>query len=287
MQDFQIAALSFRRGSQRSRQDHSALPMSHGQDLARTMLGIPICVFYGIVLPLLMAGCGEASPTNIEISPSDAPLPTATLLPPPPTQVIAPSIFAPQGNTATIDGILSSDEWDTAKSIALASGELLLMHDGIYLYVGIRSENLGLGSVCVYWDDEISILHSSAALGTAVYGRADEEWVRTRSFNWTNRETSNSQQAVNNRAEHLERENWLASNGRMGNSNEMEYQITMTNSKVLLGVAYLLSPDYETTDFWPDTLGTGCRNFEPLPGNPPETASFSPDTWITVIASNE
>jgi hypothetical protein len=254
------------------------------------MLGRWTGVFYGIVLLLFLAGCGQATPTSTQIPPTETLEPASTSMLPQPTRVtsvIAPSIDAPQGNAATIDGVFSSGEWDTAMSIALASGELLLMQDGVYLYVGIRSEDLGLGSICVYWEDEISILHSSAALGTAVYMRADGGWVRTRSFNWTNRETSNSQQALEYRAEHLERENWLASNGRMGNSNEMEYQIAMSDGKVHLAVTYLLSPGYKTTDFWPDTLGTGCRNFEPLPGNPPEAASFSPDTWVTVIASNE
>jgi Tol biopolymer transport system component len=203
------------------------------------------------------------------------------------TPVAAPSIYAPQGNAATIDGVFSSGEWDTARTIELASGELLLMHHGGYLYVGIRSENLGLGSVCVYWDDEISILHSSAALGTAVYRRADTGWLKIRDFSWTNREISNSQQALEKRSEHLEREDWLASNGRMGINNEMEYQIAMTNDKIRLAVTYLLSPDYETTDFWPDTLGTGCRNFAPSPGGAREIAFFSPDTWITVFALKE
>ncbi|MGB3716798.1 MAG: DUF5050 domain-containing protein [Candidatus Promineifilaceae bacterium] len=197
------------------------------------------------------------------------------------------SIYAPQGVPATIDGVFSSGEWDNALSIDLANGELLLMHAGDYLYLGIRSDNLGLGSVCVSWADEISILHSSAALGTATYVKADEDWLKTRDFAWTNRDISNSQQALDERTEHLERENWLASNGLMGNNNEMEYQIAMTDDEIRLGITYLMSPGYSNTDFWPDTLGAGCRNFEPLQSDPPETVNFALETWITVIASNE
>jgi TolB protein len=203
------------------------------------------------------------------------------------TPVPTSSIYAPQGIPPTIDGVFSPSEWDNALAIDLANGELLLMHAGDYLYLGIRSDNLGLGSVCVRWDDEISILHSSAALGTATYVKAGEEWLKTRDFSWTNRDISNGQQALDERREHLEREDWLASNGLMGNSNEMEYQIAMTDDAIRLGVTYLMSPDYQTTDFWPDTLGAGCRNFEPLPGDPPETVNFAPETWITVNASNE
>ncbi|HET6444199.1 MAG TPA: hypothetical protein VFI27_06410 [candidate division Zixibacteria bacterium] len=196
------------------------------------------------------------------------------------------TIFAPQGTPATIDGVLSQGEWDSALPIELANGELLLMHADGYLYLGIRSDKLGLGSVCVLADDEILVMHSSAALGTATYEKAGDEWQKTRDFLWTNREVSNSQQALEERRDHLERENWLASNGLTGRYNEMEYQIAMTGNEVRLAVTYLMSPEYTTTDFWPETLGTGCRNFEPLQSDAPETVFFHPDTWTTVIASN-
>jgi hypothetical protein len=196
-------------------------------------------------------------------------------------------IYAPKGGTVTIDGIFAEGEWDKALNIDLSSGELLLMHDGGYLYVGIRSESLGLGSICVFWEDMISVLHSSAALGTAEYEPTDQDWQKIRNFDWTNRDTSNSERALEGRAEHLEREGWLASNGLMGNANEMEYQILMTEGRVHLAVTYLLSPEYETTDYWPQSLGPGCRDFEPMPGDPPDMASFSPETWITVIAADE
>jgi hypothetical protein len=48
-----------------------------------------------------------------------------------------------------------------------------------------------------------------------------------------------------------------------------------------------LSPDYASTDFWPDTLGPGCRDFKPLPGDAPDTVAFATETWITIIASKE
>jgi len=203
------------------------------------------------------------------------------------TSQVLPSILAPPGDPATIDGVFSPGEWGKALTIDLANGELLLMHAGDYLYLGIRSERLGLGSPCVQWADKISILHSSAALGTATYEKDGVIWQKTRDFSWTNRDTTNSQQALEERQEHLERENWLASNGLMGHRNEMEYQIAMTNGEVLLGLAYLMSPEYESTDYWPDTLGSGCRYFTPAPDGPPETVDFAPETWITVRASND
>jgi hypothetical protein len=176
-------------------------------------------IFASLALLSLIASCGRdapaavpatpmvtsVSPTAIS-SPTTVPEPAATALPlSTPTGDEGSSVHAPQGVPATIDGVFSSGEWDKALRIDLANGELLLMHAGGSLYVGIRSDNLGLGSVCVNWEDEISILHSSAALGTATYVKAEESWQKTRDFSWTNRETSNSQGALEGRREHLER----------------------------------------------------------------------------------
>jgi hypothetical protein len=249
-----------------------------------------------ITILLLVAGCSEEQqttatsqvvPTVPVLSPTTNPSPTAVPSPPAiPSPTAAETIDAPAGDPATIDGLFSPGEWDKALTIDLADGELLLMHAGEYLYLGIRSERLGLGSLCVNWHEKISILHSSAALGTASYVKAGVGWQKTRDFTWTNRDTYNSQRAVAERQEHLERENWLASNGRMGHDNEMEYQIALTNDEIVLGVTYLMSPEFETTDYWPDTLGPGCRHFTPSPGGPPETVDFSPETWMTVTSAD-
>jgi hypothetical protein len=193
---------------------------------------------------------------------------------------------APRGNPPSIDGTLSPGEWADARRIELASGELLFVSDGDYLYVGIRSEVLGLGSMCVCWDDEISVLHSSAALGTATYvGTGGDDWERTRAFNWTCRDTSQTERAREARQRHLKEESWLASNGNMGEPGEMEYQIAMIDGKVQLAVTYLKGPNFNTAAVWPTTLEDACREIELLQGEAPDSANFAPETWMTVTAS--
>jgi hypothetical protein len=232
---------------------------------------------------LLVTGCSaEQQPAAVSEE-----APATVLLSPAPTNepTTKSTISVPQGYPATIDGVLSPGEWDEALVINLANGDLLLMHAGGYLYLGIRSDRLGLGSICVNWHDEISILHSSAALGTATYVQSGSTWRKIRDFSWTNRSTSNSRQALAERQEHLERENWLASNGRMGDKNEMEYQVALTQDELILGVTYLMSPEYETTDYWPATLADGCRHFTPSPDGPPLTVTFKPETWTVIQVS--
>ena len=68
--------------------------------------------------------------------------------------------------------MLSPDEWDTAVTENLTDGsELLLTQDSDYLYLGIRAvtpEVIG-ANVFVEREGQVRILHSSVALGTAVY----------------------------------------------------------------------------------------------------------------------
>jgi TolB protein len=260
-----------------------------------------------VLMPLsLIAGCGRAAPTAVPVTPSQTQVPlTATLIPPTekpvqptatefaltpaqPTElpIVEDLTFeAPRGFSPLIDGTLSDDEWANAQKVELTSGELLLMSDGDYLYIGIRSELLGLGSLCVYRDDEVSVLHSSAALGTAAFVKTNsEDWERTRIFNWTNRDTSQSQKAQNARQSHLDEENWLASNGLMGDSSEMEYQISMRDGKVQLAVTYLESPGYSTAAVWPANLEDDCRNIELLQGDAPAFLMFAPEKWMTITA---
>jgi hypothetical protein len=237
---------------------------------------------------VLLEGCNPEVPQPAtRTSTSDTPtvIPAVSSTPKPLTDEF--TFIAPGGNSAIIDGRIDPDEWEDAASVKLAYGELLLMQDGDYLYLGINSSFLGLGSVCIVRDDEISILHSSAALGTATYEKTDDGWQKTADFVWSNRDRSNSQSAQEARQRHLETEDWVASIVYLGEPDQMEYQIAMTDNTVRLAVTYLMRPEYKETDFWPESLSDGCRDFEPLSDGPPEKVNFAPETWMTVSAPAE
>ena len=209
--------------------------------------------------------------TDLPPTPSATPGPTPTVTP------IAPDdleLDAPMGNPPTLDGTLSADEWSGARAVSLDGGELHIMHDGVYLYLGIRSDVPGLGSVCVDRGEKVSILHSSASLGTAVYERDGEDWEQSRDFVWTNGTPS-----------FLEREGWLASDANEGASGEMEYQIMMPEGALRLAVTYLKEPDFASATAWPAHLADDCRKIELLQGYAPARVQLFPETWMTVTAS--
>lgn len=231
----------------------------------------------------------EAQPTltPTEIIPTPTSQPTKTPLPPtdePEEKDLA--IVVPPGNEATIDGVLSPDEWESAIQINLVDeGQLFLMHAGGYLYLGIKARPEPVTSICVDQSGQVSILHSSAALGTSIYQQGDTIWEQIKDFEWCCRDTTDSPQAQEARQTHLVKDGWVASNGRMGNPEEVEYQIAMPDDSLRLAVASIGAPNYSSVISWPEELVDDCSSLDMIGGPIPEQAQFSVEEWITLTIS--
>lgn len=116
------------------------------------------------------------------------------------------SLLIPQGEVAILDGTISAEEWqDARQEVFSEGGELLLMHNNGYLYLGIRAntDDMIVGNIFVEQGEHIAVLHSSAALGTALYSEVGDEWQRTKGFEWRCRSTGDGASAK------AERENFL------------------------------------------------------------------------------
>ena len=213
------------------------------------------------LLTLLLVGCGGTAVTAIE---------TAV---PPATPHTAP----------IIDGILSSDEWQNAEIAALSDGsELLMMQDDDYLYLGIRSvtEEMIGANVFVAEGEQVRILHTSAALGTAVYQQNTSTWQQTQDFDWQCRNTGNSAAAQAERAAYLQENGWLAANSRMGTPNELEYQIKLPEVSYRIAVSVFRSSTPDERVVWPPALNDAT--IQPNPGGLPTKMNFAPEQWTGV-----
>lgn len=194
----------------------------------------------------------------------------------------------PLGSEASIDGVLDTEEWEAAMPIDLeGEGQLFLMHAGGYLYLGVKAKPEPVTSICIDQGEQVSILHSSAALGTAIYQRGDGAWEQVKEFEWCCRDVTDSPQAQEARQAQLLQDGWVASNGRMGNSEQVEYQIAFPGDSLRLAVNSIGAPDYESVISWPADLSDDCSNPEMLTGPIPEQVGFSPDQWITLTISPE
>jgi CubicO group peptidase (beta-lactamase class C family) len=200
------------------------------------------------------------------------------------SSLTAPSTIAvPQGNPPAIDGTMSPGEWDSAAVEPFSDGsKLLMLYSEGYLYLGIRANTpeMIVGNLFVDHGDEIAILHSSAALGTALYERRMGSWQQTQGFEWRCRRTDNGQAARAERDAFLQEEHWVAANARMGSANEAEYKVEMTNETLRIAVNFLRASKPDVKIAWPNALDDDC--IKPTPGGLPVQMHFSPDRWATI-----
>jgi hypothetical protein len=101
------------------------------------------------------------------------------------TQPAGQIVVVPELAAATIDGVLTNGEWDGAATFEMSDATpiRLMQNDGT-LYLSVEGTELGSVNVVMALDDEIWILHSSAALGSALYESGPDEWELVHGFNW-------------------------------------------------------------------------------------------------------
>jgi hypothetical protein len=252
-------------------------PASRPRIPLRARLAIP-----ALTLPLLLGACPGNGPSPIPATP-EAPL--SAPAEPAPTSIQAQQVISvPQGRPPTLDGTLSPGEWSDAVVESFSDGsELFLMHSEGYLYLAIRAgapEMIG-ANIFVDRGGDVAILHTSAALGTAIYEATDAGWERTQDFVWQCRRTDASDAARAEREAFLGEEHWVAANSRMGTPNELEYQIDMADETLRLAAVFLRTSASAVKISWPVDLADDC--ILPTPGDLPERMDFDLDTWATIV----
>jgi hypothetical protein len=210
--------------------------------------------------------------TTTTLPPTTATTTTAT--PADPEVVIVPAVRA-----AVIDGVLEPSEWDGASSFPMSDGAAVrLMYEDETLYVAVEGDELGAVNVVMAADDEIWILHSSAALGSALYEPGSGEWLLTHGFNWCCRDRSDESR----RLALLEEEGWQANIGFTGDPGTVEYQIAIPWHGASIAVSSIRDDD--DTGFWPADLSAEAR--DQLLGVPPATRLFDSAEWYVLTTNS-
>jgi hypothetical protein len=193
------------------------------------------------------------------------------------------SVLDPKDGSPEIDGMISPAEWESARAETFADGsELWVLQTKDSLYLGIRSSTPEMiaGNVFIQQDDEIKILHTSAALGTAIYQKYGEVWQQIQNFSWCCRGVGNNERLKAERAAFLDQEGWVAANSRTGTPNELEYQIDLTGETIQLAINILRSSNPSEKIPFPVGLDDDC--IKPTPGGYPTEMFFSPEKWMWV-----
>jgi hypothetical protein len=193
------------------------------------------------------------------------------------------TIPVPAGTSPVIDGTITTEEWQGARRELFSDGsELLLLRHEDDLYLGIRAKGQAMiaGNIFINRGDRITILHASAALGTAEYRKDGEDWRIVRNFSWRCRRTDSGKEAMAERDAFFREEGWIASTSRMGTPEELEFRIQRAAGPLRLAMDFLRASDPTVKVPWPAALDDDC--LKPTPGGLPTTLRFAPEKWAMI-----
>lgn len=190
-------------------------------------------------------------------------------------ETVAHVVSVPSSQPAVIDGVLGEDEWADAVVFEMSDGAALrVMYSGETLYVAVAGADIGAVNVVMGTGETILILHSSAALGSALYEPGPAGWDLTYGFSWCCRDRNDETARPNLLAE----EGWQANIGFTGDPGVVEYQITIPWRGSSIAVSSIRDDDDK--GFWPLELSANAR--QQLLGAPPDTRSYETGDWYTI-----
>jgi len=251
---------------------------------------------------LMLAGCGEAESAESSVAASTAgstttavPETTTTTTAAPPTTTTTTTTTAPPTTTTTkppaeeivvavpsappptIDGTVEETEWAGAASATMSDGTtVLLMRDDDVLHAAIVGNEVGGVNVIIATADQVSILHSSAALGSAAYEANGSTWDLVHGFDWCCRDAADAAASD----ELFAAEGWKANIGYAGDRGVVEYRIAIPWREARFAVSSIR--DDADKGFWPAELTPEAR--DQLLGVPPPQRSYNIDEWATLTA---
>ncbi len=226
---------------------------------------------------LTLAACGATESTT-SAPPPDATTSTTTTTTVP-TTTSSPdtgrSLEVPTHAPPVIDGVLDAGEWDGSITVTMSDDSSLhWMHSDHVLYVALESIAVGAINLAIATDDEVWVLHSSAALGSALYPPGDGIWELSHGFDWCCRSATDDSARLTLLAE----EGWQANIGFTGDDGIVEYEVGLPWEGAAVAVSYLT--DSETSAFWPTDLSSEAR--EQLVGPRSNDVTFNLDEWYTL-----
>jgi len=143
------------------------------------------------------------------------------------------------------------------------------------LYLAVKTLNIGAVNLAIQNEDQVRILHSSAALGSAIYEKRGDGWHLTQNFSWCCRSTISFDESE----QLFQDEGWLATIGYLGAPGEVEFQLVLPDGEVKVAVSNISADS--SVSFWPEDLSQSA--VEQLRGERNEFEDFLIDQWVTII----
>ena len=200
----------------------------------------------------------------------------------------APAIVLPQDSLGVprlpppvIDGVLGGDEWRGAAARRLSDGsEVLLSHDGRFVYLGVRAARPGFVSACVTRNDTVHVLHASAALGNVMYVPSGNTWSLSGRFVWGMRAREMNDDTRRRQRQYLDSAGWLGSTFTLSETGkELQIPLDLMGGDRRLAFGYFVANDGPVIAF-PHGLSDGCPDQRVVSGFLPAAVDFRQRDWV-------
>jgi hypothetical protein len=193
-------------------------------------------------------------------------------------------ISVPRSRPIVIDGTLEEAEWRGSAVVRRPEGEVLLRHDGKYLYIGVRATRLGFPSICFARGDTVRVAHASFALGEVVYARTGKAWRLGAPFAWEAPARTLGPEVDQRRARFLAERGWIGSTVPMGNPRHAEIQVAVDQldpRDLRIGIAFFMEDEGrgEGIASWSRGPRDDCANDRLVRGYAPERLTFRKSSW--------
>jgi hypothetical protein len=170
------------------------------------------------------------------------------------------------------------EEWSDSLVIPIQEDvSLLLKHADGSLLLALETTAAVAVNVLALMNDQVRIMHSSAALGMATYVQGDESWSLALDYVWRCRNRTMSAAAIAERELFLEEEGWLASITFLGAHTQMEYEIQ--DAAIISRIMLVIIPTASASTYtqWPSGVEQDI-----LPGVLPATGRMDLSQWATL-----
>ncbi len=200
----------------------------------------------------------------------------------------AQELDVPRAAAPVLDGEIGEEEWKGGAVRPLGGGgEARFQRDEDRLYVAIKGRGEGWSHVYFGDENEIRVLHASAALGDAVYRRSsDDRWAPVSGFAWEMRETAMTSEAVAAREAYLVRRGWVATTSGMGDPAEHEFAIDLDAIPAAARIVVLHATDPSDAIVWPSTEDA-VQDPGLVRGSTPSELVFEPSSWAWITYALE
>lgn len=187
----------------------------------------------------------------------------------------------------TLNGTFSLTEHKAATdSLTEPGSAIYIRSDRDFLLVAIKSDPVGVASLCIGNKKEVSVLHASAALGKLKFYPEGDLWHTTERFEWSLRDTTMSPNAVEGRLAYLDEHGWVASTSGMGHPNHTEFlirQSALPAGEWFLSLGIMPGERPDEIIGLPEANAGDCASGDLVRGIVPAAGlSFDPAAWMAI-----